>query len=338
MKLISILAAWLLAAQAVACDLAALIAAAPAGSTITLPAGSYQVAATIVIDKPLRIVGEPGTVIEEASILSPVIRCTADGVWIENLTCRGIETAATYSGDPAVVKERAFIAADSRRGLQLRNIRVSGKSRGVYLFKCQDCLVEDLDMEGLFTAPVAGVNYSSACVVLRGENNRIVRAVARHTGSVVLGGDTTLRLSVTGWTGSDLYDNGVYISSGMGCLVEGGSCRRVGRLAGGSGVKVRGSHHRVIGNYIEDALGHGLAVSGNGVDDGTGHNGRCTTVTGNVVLRSRASGIALYLQDGFPPRDCIVTGNAIEGYGSPTYPPITNIGTGHLVGGNIEIQ
>ncbi len=142
-------------------DLRALVAAADPGATIIVPAGIH--AGTIVIDKPLTLIAEPGAIID-AQGSGDAVRITAPNVTIRGFTIRntGIsldrENAAINitKGPHAVIENNTL--ADVLFGVYLRessfsvirNNTIGGKDlelgrRGdaVRIWQSHDCVIED---------------------------------------------------------------------------------------------------------------------------------------------------------------------------------------------------
>lgn len=94
-------------------DIAKLIADAPSGSSLTLPAGEFE--GPLTIDKPLRLLGQNTTIWAKRS---PVIEINSNGVSIENIRAELTEG----SPDEAAVTANVLAAA--------RNIEVWGGVRG----------------------------------------------------------------------------------------------------------------------------------------------------------------------------------------------------------------
>jgi hypothetical protein len=110
--------------------IAALLATAPAGATISLPPGRFH--AAFVIDRPLRVVGSPfGTSLEAfAADGRPVVTVAAGvaDVTIEGLTLVGGAPASLHAlgGNDRLAIRRVGVEAASGEG-----IRVDGTSSGV---------------------------------------------------------------------------------------------------------------------------------------------------------------------------------------------------------------
>jgi nitrous oxidase accessory protein len=109
------------------------VRAAEPHDTLRVAAGLYR-EPTIVIDRPLTLIGEPGAVLDGERARG-LIRIEADSVTVAGLTLR--HTGISFTED------RAALLVDRARFCVLRGLRVENAFFGIYLANSGDCLVED---------------------------------------------------------------------------------------------------------------------------------------------------------------------------------------------------
>lgn len=164
------------------------IAAAPAGATVTVPAGVHAVR-SLRLTRPITLVGEPGAVLD-AGGTGDVLRIAALNVTVRGLTLRhgGTDLTAENAGifvekaardvtlDHNVIEDTLFGVyldgpADVRvtrnviRGMRL--LRVADRGDGIHLWNDTGCAVEDNDIAG----------SRDGIYVYVSTNNRFVRNV-----------------------------------------------------------------------------------------------------------------------------------------------------------------
>mgnify|MGYP001017801579 CR=1 FL=1 len=316
----------------------AALTAAPADGRVTLPPGVYRIGATLTVSKKLYIDGS-GASLSETAILAPMLALdsSADGSTVRGLTFVGSETIGTFPGDTTAL-DRTAITVSSADDVLIDGIKVTGKSSGVKLYQSAGGTVQNSRFSGFIVAPTAGANNSSATNIEEGTGCRVLNTSVANMGSAALVRLEAQRAVIHGVRGENLYDNGVYISSGDAGSVTG--CTFDNLLGDGStGIKVRGSRHTVVGNTVSNATngGAGIMATGNGeTPDAQGRNGSGTVIAGNTITTTGHHGIYLGPQDGYFPRDFIVTGNclsdtATDGGG---FTAIYAQGDGHIVQGN----
>ncbi len=114
------------------------VRAAPRGAVVIVEAGTRR-EPTLVLDKPLTLVGRPGAVLDGEGERG-LIRITADSVTVEGFTLR--RTGLSYTDD------RAAVLVDRARFCALRGLRLEDTFFGIYLANAGDCLVEDNTLAG----------------------------------------------------------------------------------------------------------------------------------------------------------------------------------------------
>ena len=125
------------AAPALGADLRALIADAPPGSTLRVPAGVHP--GPIVIDKPLTLIAEPGAIID-AGGAGDAVRITAPDVTLRGFIIRN-------TGD-SLDRENAAINATKAPHAVITNNVLINVLFGIYLRECPGSVVRDNTIGG----------------------------------------------------------------------------------------------------------------------------------------------------------------------------------------------
>lgn len=103
------------------------------GDRVIVTAGVYR-EPTIVVDRPLTIVGEAGAVLDGSSA-THILRVEADSVVVRGLTFRNVTVSH--------VEDRAAVYVVDVRGCRIENNRLEGAFFGIYLAESVDCVVAD---------------------------------------------------------------------------------------------------------------------------------------------------------------------------------------------------
>lgn len=122
-SILMLLSVWLSTAAAQSGELQKLVDQATPGSTIKLEARVYQ--GNTVINKPLQIIGQPGTVLQ-GDHTSNVVRITAPRVTLDTMAVQGSGKDRNTSEEQAGV--RVMAAAPT-----LKNLTLSDNYHGIYL-------------------------------------------------------------------------------------------------------------------------------------------------------------------------------------------------------------
>jgi nitrous oxidase accessory protein len=145
-------------------DLAAALAAAAPGATITLPAGVYP--GPLALDKPVTLLGEPGAIIEGTG-QGDVISVNAPDVTLRGLVVRN-------SGD-SLDRENSGVVAFAPR-LTVEDVRVENTLFGIYLKNAPNSVIRNntvlsKELEVARRGDGIRVWYSDATVV---EGNHVI--------------------------------------------------------------------------------------------------------------------------------------------------------------------
>lgn len=178
-----------------------------------------------------------------------------------------------------------------------------------------------------------GANFMTAVCFSGGAHNLAYGNSAEDHGSAVLVGIDSHGFVGFANVGENLHDNGVYVSSGNGCVNFANAFRKVR----GAGVKSRGSNNISVLNTVENA-NVAVDVTGNGtVLDSRGANGASNILALNSAKASRAHDFRVTSQDGFKSRDSILALNASNGHkGVDGYYPVLVVSKeGGIVLGNL---
>ncbi|HEU0197495.1 MAG TPA: right-handed parallel beta-helix repeat-containing protein, partial [Nevskiaceae bacterium] len=149
--------------------LAAAIAAAPAGATVTVPAGVHAVR-RLRLDKPITLVGAPGAVLDGGR-QGDVLRIHADHVTVRGLTLRHSGTNLTDENagifvekaahdvtlDHNVIEDTLFgVYLDGPTGVRVlhntirgvRTLHVADRGDGIHMWNDTGCTIEGNDIAG----------------------------------------------------------------------------------------------------------------------------------------------------------------------------------------------
>ena len=145
-----------------------LVAAAPPGATINVPAGVHAV--HLKLDKPVALIGEPGAILDGGGT-GDVVRIAAANVTVRGLTLRrsGSDLTAMNAGIFVERQSRDIVISgnrieDSLFGVYLdgaanvrvernvirgmRNLRVADRGDGIHLWNDTGCAIEGNDIAG----------------------------------------------------------------------------------------------------------------------------------------------------------------------------------------------
>ena len=124
------------------------IRAARPGDTIVVAAGTYR-EPTILVDKPLTIIGEPGAVLDGANA-THILRIESDNVTVRGLTFRNVAMSH--------VEDRAAIRVGEVKRCVIEDNRIERSFFGVYLAGSSDCRIARNTLAGVATTEEASGN------------------------------------------------------------------------------------------------------------------------------------------------------------------------------------
>lgn len=285
--------------------------ATAAGGTVYFPMGTYLISSQLTVsNKEIHLIATGKAIIKEATVFGiPMVKLlNSHGSSITGLSCQGAETYESFAGASGLFN--AFIMLDHCNQALIAKCSVKDKTYPFLLNLCKECRVSDCFVLGFLNIGKTGHNYCSGCFINGGTSNNVRGLVARDMGSGILVGSEGSNNHLSDCYFENMWDNGVYLSSGKGNLVEHITVKQTG----GTGVKARGHRHIVSNCHIQDCQ-VGFTISGNGsVPDSFGYNGYGTIVEGNVVDNCRRDGVLMNAQDGYLPRNIKILNNTIVNY------------------------
>ncbi len=143
------------------------MAAAAEGDTLRVPAGTYH--EHLVITKRLRLIGEPGAILDGGGS-GTVVRIEAPNVELCELSIRG-------SGD-SYTMEDAAVRIDHAPNVKLSRITITDSLFGIFAAQADDCVIESSAVVGKNLPPERrgdGIRlwYSSRCIL---SANRVMQS------------------------------------------------------------------------------------------------------------------------------------------------------------------
>ncbi|MFC3770175.1 glycosyl hydrolase family 28-related protein [Paenibacillus sp. GCM10012303] len=278
------------------------------GGTVYFPMGTYLISSQLTVsNKEIHLFATGKAVIKEASVFGvPMLKLLhAHGSTVTGLSCHGAETYAGFAGASSLFN--AFIQLDRCNQAVISGCSVKDKTYPFLLSVCQECHVTDCYVVGFLNVGKTGANYCSCCYISGGLNNSVRGLVGKDMGSGILVGAEGTNHHISDCYFENMWDNGVYISSGKGNLIEHITVKQTG----GSGVKARGHRHIVSNCHIQDCL-IGFTITGNGATpDSLGYNGYGTILEGCVAENCRRDGVLMNVQDGYLPRNIKIVNNTL---------------------------
>lgn len=337
------------------------------GGELFFPRGTYLVSAPITFStlNKISIVGQNATIKEATPVNVSVLSFTScNDVEVANMRFEGTEDF-TYFNANSPTERRQFLYATLCNGVQVRDIRGSGKRGLFHAYLCNNVRVDGYDYSGflsnltvggsqsLTTRTITGVQANAKevlSILFRGVLGASVsNGHVNNAGSALLCELDTGNISVNQVYGEQLHDNGIYISSANSVAINTTNFD----ICGGSGVKVRTVNATVTnntakdissaavhisavvpsaffdaGNYGISAVGNVSSGCGRGVQIETGYGTklRNIAIANNVVTDSAvSSGGAIEINTD--QRGLSVTGNTINNTGSPYGILIAHSGT-----------
>ena len=298
------------------------------GDTVDLRNTTWTLTETLRITTAITLIGT--ATLTEASSLRPMLDVTASAT-IDGLTFNGVDTVK-----PWLVEDLDSAAISlSSDGAKVSNCDISGKAQGVRVLG-KHCIVERNTITGLLSVKSDGANYhqgisGSSCDDLIAYRNTI-----KNIGGGITIGLSAVRAIIADNDIEHCFDNGVYLSSGVGCIITANAIKTVD----GGGIKARGSSNVINGNVIDEVSMVAIAVTSLPVVD-SGSDNRITSnsLTGCGLEGIRVAGVK---KDGvwFYPSDTLVDSNTITrvGFAAPGYGSITINGLRHQIINNRVVE
>jgi nitrous oxidase accessory protein len=213
------------------------IGRASPGDRIVLTRGVYR-EPTIVIDRPLSLIGEPGAVID-GSLATHILRVDADDVTVRGLTFRNVSASH--------VEDRAAIRVGEVRRCRIEDNRIENAFFGIYLGGTTGCRVAHNELLGAARTEDAsgnGIHLWTARDVDVVDNH-----ITGHRDGIYL--EFTHNARVIGNTSERNLRYGMHFMYSDDCRYE-----RNGFIANSSGVAVMYTRHVVMtGNRFEGNWG-----------------------------------------------------------------------------------
>lgn len=246
-----------------------------------------------------------------------------NAITIKNANFDGSQTYSTWqAGTPTAF--RAYVGIDSCDNAVVTAIRSKNKQTALAFRKAYKFSVSNVDHIGILDAthklnanfcPALYIAHDGFDVVTRWNGyNRITNLHTRDGGSAILLGDDGQYYSISSIQGENMYDNGIYISSGL----YGAITNSIFRNCGSTGIKVRGRAWVITGNVVTNSQ-VGIVYTGNTGDpffgpqfNELGGVGFGTIVTGNTIDSVTAKGISVEaIEPSYTVNDVNVSNNII---------------------------
>lgn len=295
----------------------------------------YNVSDKIVCsDKEIHIIGDNTQFVEKASLHTPVFLFTnTNNSSVEGVVCQGDETLTDFFGTSD--KIYSFFEFIDSRNVTINNIVIYNKTYGIYLNKCNDCVIKDIICKGFLTSgnlTTKGANYSAGVVLSGGNKCSIDNLNCSNMGAAVLIGKSGSYHTLSNITGNHLRDNGIYLSSAIQCSITNAKLNDIVS----SGIKLRGRDNIISNCFVSDAL-IGYTMTGTGKADSYGFNGYNNTVTDSKAENCTVMGVAIVGQDDSYGKSFKILNNTLIkcGKGGTMYPAIRiDGGSEHQIIGN----
>lgn len=211
----------------------------------------------------------------------------------------------------------AAIYGNRGKDVYIENVSICNYQWGISVFRSSRLIIENISFSGVlsdsidFSSHIENSNYHDAVHIAGTNESRIAHVNARNCGACVLLGNTSKYNIIENCCGNNLWDNGVYISSGNDNIVK--SCEF--QNVRGTGVKARGCRNIIMNNTVS-VVGTGYGITGRGkpigIDDyGQEYNGEGSSIVDNIVEDFHDYGVAVALYEGYPTSRVYVDNNRI---------------------------
>lgn len=259
----------------------AVLRACSTSDSVTLPPLRFLLTSSMSLSSidDLTITGFGATIYETSGALTSMLSFTScDRLRIVGLDFESAEDT-TYFAANTPTEVRAAISLTTCEQARIENVSGTAKRRFIYALSSPETQITGVRYKGfmplLSSGAVANAN-ECPCITLRGCNDSSVTdANVTYHGSAVLVQLTSERVRITGVAGSELHDNGVYLSSAKNSSVSDCSFLNIH----GDGVQARGLNISVTGCHAENAA---ACVSASGINpaDAFGAGGSGISIVG----------------------------------------------------------
>jgi hypothetical protein len=297
------------------------ISACPIRGTVIFSDTAYHISSPLAtITKEINIDGNNAVIYHDTRLTANTFLFNkTDSISIKNIRFAGKETDSSFTGSTEADIYGA-IRLDTCNGVEIENISVSGLRTSIRLQISNTCDIKKVNIQGFFTDTNSSANWAPGLYVFGGSNNTLSLIRSQDHGSIITAGLNTKGLKISHCYGHRLYDNGIYISSGIDCEVS--KCL-IDSVLGNSCIKVRGTRHTISYNVVKKSV-VGLTLTGNGSPDWDSTNGNGLNCIGNIVDSMTGYGITCGSQDGYFPRNIIISDNVITNhFGSAGFSPMS---------------
>lgn len=265
------------------------------------------------------------TIYENTVSVRTLVFHGCNALTIRNVNFDGAQTYASFQANTPTIF-RSYLRVDSCENAVIEGVRSKNKQGVLSIGKAYKAYINNIDHIGFMDAthkananycPAIQVEHDGYDVVTRWNGyTRINNVHSRDGGSALLIGDDAQYYTITNIQGSNLFDNGIYVSSAFYAAING--C--IFRNAGSTGIKARGRGFTITGNVITNSQ-VGIVVTGNSDQadpffgppvNEFGSTGYGTVVSGNVIDSVSAKGISIeQMEPAYTCNDITVNGNVI---------------------------
>ena len=313
------------------------VTALTAGQALVFQAGAtYLVSANVTKSSvdDLVIVADGATIYTTDMSLTGVFTFTS----CDRLTWRGGHFLGTedntYFQANSPSEERSFIYLNTCENAIVSDIRGEAKRRLLTALDCHQLKIDKYQMTGFFAAfsgsGIANGNNAPAVCIRGCDYVQVSNGFAHNHGSILLGQLSGVNVNVVNMTGHDLYDNGVYCSSGFGWIIS----NVIVRACTGNAVQTRGSM-MTVSNVVGDDIPNDYVVDMTTVDGSEGYG---ITVS-NVVSRQCKGALNIPSQNGFFCRGITASNiNAYDSLQTGLSGPVVIISTGDVTISNVVVR
>jgi hypothetical protein len=249
----------------VADDTAAIQAALDALSTngsLIFPPGIYLISSALTMTgkDDVSIFGQGATIKEASGVLTEHFLFTScDRLRIDGFSFSAGEDE-TYFDANTPSEERQFIDLVTCNDAKITNLYGANKRRLLTALTCPRIIVDGYSFSGFLPAATSpNANGANApCVTFRGCDYAVcTNGTVTNHGSAFLSQLSSAYLSISNIVGTELHDNGVYVSSGINISISGCSFLNIV----GDGIQVRGENFAITGNVCENCDDLGISAT-----------------------------------------------------------------------------